>query len=381
MILRAYLDNNATTRLAPEALAAMTPYLTDLFLNPSSTAGELFGAARPLAEARQELAALLGAPDVADHLVLTSGATEANSWAVHAAIHNHPPGHLVSTAIEHPSLLEALAAAETAGWTVDLAQPNATGQVTPDAVAALLRPETRFVSVMLANNETGVIQPVGEIGGRLCQVCPEALFHVDATQAIGRIAVDLDDALARADFVSLSAHKFHGPKGIGALLVGEGVQAPALIHGSQAGGQRGGTPDAAAAAGLAVAAMLARTRLQDMVAVAELRDHFERALLDLFPQATVVGRAAARLPNTSTFVLPGLDGDAAVEALALQGIVLATGSACTSGSPKPSHVLLAMGLSYADAKSSLRISISRESTAADLSFALDALIALQRLAA
>ena len=376
MKLRAYLDNNATTRLAPEALAAMTPYLTDLYLNPSSAAGELFGAARPLADAKRALARLVGASELAENIMFTSGASEANSWAVHAATAGRRPGHIVTTAIEHPSLMAALDASRQAGWAVDLAMPDGAGRVPPEAVGALLRVDTALVCVMLANNETGAVQPVSEIG-RLARLrCSTALFHVDATQAVGRIPIRYDEDLAGADLVSLSAHKFHGPKGIGALIVADDVKLPPLIHGSQEGGRRGGTPDAAAAAGLAVAVNLASERLSQVAQVSALRDWFEQALLDQAPNVRILGKEAVRLPNTSTFVVPGLNADRAVEALARQGVVLAAGSACTSGSPAPSHVLLAMGVDYEAAKSTLRVSLSHDTTKDELGLALDGLSSL-----
>lgn len=371
MRLRAYLDNNATTRLAPEALAAMTPYLTDLYLNPSSAAGELFGAHRPLGDGRRQLARLLGAPDLADNVVLTSGASEANSWAVHIATAEGGRGHIVASAIEHPSLIAALEARREAGWAVELVSPDETGRLSAAQVAQLLRPETQLVSVMLANNETGVLQPVAEIGRLVRARSPEALLHVDATQALGRIEVDFDGLLGGADLVSLSGHKLHGPKGIGALVANHDVPLPPLIHGSQESGRRGGTPDAAAAAGIAVAARLAADRLAGMTRVAALRDLFEQDLLARLPHARVLGDTVQRLPNTSAFVVPGLDAQAAVEALALDGIVIATGAACASGSPAPSHVLLAMGLDHEAAKSTLRVSLSHETNEDELSMALE----------
>ena len=248
MKLRAYLDNNATARLAPEALAAMMPYLTDIYLNASSLAGELVGAARPLVNAERELARLFDAEDLADRFFLTSGASEANSWALQVGTANHAPGHLVSTAIEHPSLLNGLEAKAKQGWAISLARPHRNGQIEPSAVAALLRPDTALVSVMLANNETGVLQPVAEIAKLIRECCPSALFHVDATQAVGQIPLSLLGNLGDADLISISAHKFHGPKGCGALFAAESVGLPALVHGSQQNGHRGGTPDTVAAA-------------------------------------------------------------------------------------------------------------------------------------
>ncbi|PKU22910.1 cysteine desulfurase family protein [Telmatospirillum siberiense] len=380
MMIRAYLDNNATTRLDPEALAAMMPYLTNLYVNPSSAAGELFGTAQPLTEAKRCLARLLGAPELADNLVLTSGASESNSWAVHAATAGRGRGHIVATAIEHPSLMAAFESCRDAGWDVEFASPDEHGCVAPEAVTALLRPETALVSVMLANNETGVIQPVADIGHLVRDLSPSALFHVDVTQAVGRISISLNEDLIAADLVSLSGHKFHGPNGVGALFAADGVRLPPLIYGSQESGRRGGTPDAAAAAGLATAAKLALERLPEMAHVATLRDNFEHALIDCLPELRILGRMAHRLPNTSAFVIPGMNAQHAVEALAHQGVVVAAGSACTSGSPAPSHVMLAMGLSYEEAKSTLRVSLSRETTADEIALAIDCLSTLVRSA-
>lgn len=379
MTIRAYLDNNATTRLAPEALAAMTPYLTELYLNPSSTAGDLLGAARPLRDAKRSLAVLFGAPDLADGFVLTSGASEANSWATHIATMGRVPGHIVSTAIEHPSMLAALEARRSAGWTVDLVRPDAAGRVHPEAIAEALRPDTALVSVMLANNETGVVQPVAEIADLVRENSPAALFHVDATQALGRIPVSLDSNLSAVDLVSLSAHKFHGPKGIGALFLHDYVTVAPLIHGSQEGGRRGGTPDSAAAAGLAEAARLAHLQSARNCEIRGRRDAFEAELLRQVPRARILGLDAERLPNTSCFLLPGLEAETVVETLAQDGVVVASGSACTSGSPKPSHVLLAMGVPYEAAKTAVRISLSRETREQELDLALRAIERLTKL--
>lgn len=373
MKIRAYLDNNATTRLAPEALAAMLPYFTELYLNPSSAAGDFLGASTPIADAKGSLAQLFDAPDLADGFILTSGASEANSWAVHAAIAGRPAGHIVASAIEHPSVLAALASARAAGWCVDLAPPNAEGLVSAESVANLLTPRTALVSVMLANNETGVVQPIGAIGERLREFCPQALFHVDATQAVGRIALSLYGELSLADFVSLSAHKFHGPKGIGAIFAADTARLSPMIYGNQEGGRRGGTPDAAAAAGVAVAAKLARERLGAMAQVAQLRDRFEEALTERFPKVQILGATVERLPNTSYFLLPGVGGDDAVEALAQSGVVVAAGSACSSGSSTPSHVVTAMGVEYEVAKTAVRVSLSHETVWEDLALVIERL--------
>lgn len=374
MKLRAYLDNNATTRLAPEALAAMMPYLTEIYLNASSIAGEMAGAARPLADAKHALATLFDDEDAAERFFLTSGASEANSWALQVATANREPAHLVSSAIEHLSLLNALEAKAQQGWEVSLAQPDPSGRVSPSAVAALLRPDTTFVSVMFANSETGVLQPVAEIAAAVRQICPSALVHVDATQAVGRVPLSLLVNLSDADLISISAHKFHGPKGCGALFAAEGIELPALVHGSQQYGHRGGTPDTAAAAGLAEAARRARVRLDDMRQVEALRDQFEQRLAERLPRVRILGSGTERLPNTSNFLVLGCNAQDLVEQLALEGIVIASGSACTSGATAPSHVLTAMGIGYEDAKTAVRVSLSAETSPTELDLALAAIV-------
>jgi cysteine desulfurase len=281
---------------------------------------------------------------------------------------------LVSTAIEHPSLLNGLEAKAKEGWAISLAQPHSNGRVAPSAVGALLRPDTALVSVMLANSETGVLQPVAEIAQLVRQACPSALFHVDATQAVGRIPLSLLDNLADADLVSISAHKFHGPKGCGALFAAEGVDLPALVHGSQQDSHRGGTPDTAAAAGLAEAARLARLRLGNMSRVGALRDQFEQRLAERLPWVRFLGSGTDRLPNTSNFLVPGCNAQDLVEQLALEGIGIASGSACTSGATAPSHILTAMGIGYEEAKTALRVSLSVETDAVELDLALAAIV-------
>lgn len=374
MKFRAYLDNNATTKLAPEALAAMMPYLTDIYLNASSIAGELAGAARPLDDAKRSLGRLFDDEALAEQFFLTSGASEANSWALEAGTADCAPGHLVSTAIEHPSLLNGLNAKARQGWAISLAPPQSNGRIEVSAVAALLRPDTALVSVMFANNETGVLQPIAEIAQLVRKACPTALFHVDATQAVGRIPLSLHGNLADVDLISISAHKFHGPKGCGALFAAEGVNLPALVHGSQQGGHRGGTPDTAAAAGLAEAARLACLRLGKRVQVEALRNQFELSLVEVLPKVRILGIGTDRLSNTICFLLPGCNASDLVEKLALEGIVIASGSACNSGATAPSHVLTAMGVEYEDAKSALRISLSTETKAAELNLALIAIV-------
>lgn len=359
MTVVAYLDNNATTALGPDVVEAMLPYLRDQYLNPSSVAGDLLGAARPLGAARRALALMLGDVGLANEFVLTSGASEANSWAVHAAVVGRSgPSHLVSTAMEHPSLLGALAARRRRGDDVELVSPDTDGVVDPDAFASALRPDTAFASVMFANNETGVVQPVRDLVAAVRRVAPSALVHVDATQAVGRLPLDIDADFGAVDTVSLSAHKFHGPKGVGALYIRRGLRLEPLIHGTVGGLDRGGTPDPSRAAGMAAAAAAAMARMGAWDRVRALRDELEASVLKLAPHARVNGRGATRLPNTTSITIPGLDAEDTIAALAAEGICVSGGSACSSGSPEPSHVLLAMGLSREHARSTLRVSLS-----------------------
>ncbi len=368
-MIRAYLDNNATTRLAPEAFEAMTPYLTDRYLNPSSAAGQILDQGDPALDARRAIARLLGDGDLTAQVVLTSGASEANSWVLSTA---SVGDDLYVSATEHPSVLAAARAAEARGSRVIWLPVTSEGVCDLEALAIYLKPEAKLVCLMAANNETGVLQPVDEATRIIRALAPNTLVHVDATQALGRCPV----GLGQADTLSLSAHKFHGPKGIGALVMRPGLNLGPLIHGEQDDGRRGGTVNVPAAAGLAEAARLALEGLDRMDETAAMRDRFEALLKGRLPGIRINGAGAPRLPNTSSLVIPDLDATDAVDRLALEGVVVANGSACSSGSPAPSHVLTAMGLTYAEARSTLRVSLSRETTWPELELAADAIAGL-----
>lgn len=256
------------------------------------------------------------------------------------------------------------------GWDIEFVRPRATGRIDPAEFLLHIRPDTVFVTVMAANNETGVIQPIAEIGRALREIAPAALFHVDATQAPGRIALSFGEELADVDLLSLSAHKFHGPKGIGALFVADG-RLPALIHGSQEAGQRGGTLNTAAAAGMAVAAELALSRIGEAARIRAMRDSFERELRARIPDVRFLGAEVERLPNTSAFWVPSIDAVSLVDALAQIGVAVSSGAACSNGATAPSHVLTAMGLDYDSAKAALRVSLSRHTTEEEIDAALD----------
>ncbi len=376
-MMRAYLDNNATTRPAPSVVAAMLQYLEELYLNPSSAAGRIIqGDADPVVRAKRELGALLGSADLAEGVMLTSGASESNSWAVFGATHGRGLGHIVVSGVEHPSVRRAVEAAGRRGFEVAVVPVDRDGRVCEAAFRNALSADTCLVSVMLANNETGVVQPLERLSRHVREQCPQAIVHCDATAALGRIAVDMDGELGEVDLLSLSGHKFHGPKGVGALFVRPGLQLPAMIHGEQEEGLRGGTSNTHAAAGIAEAARLALGRGRSSSRVERLRDELEARLLRIVPSARVNGAAVQRLPNTSSIVLPGLDAAAAVDRLATEGICVSTGSACSAGASAPSAVLLAMGLSYADALSTMRFSLSHETTEDEIEATIQALGAL-----
>jgi cysteine desulfurase len=377
-MIRAYLDNNATTRLSPAARAAMEPFFSGDFINPDAPAALAAGAYDPVVRAQRALGRLLGSVDLAECFRLTSGASEANSWAFWSAIQGQAAPHIITTRIEHSSILTAAAAVQCRGASVDLLECDPSGVILPQMLQASLRPDTRLVSIMLANNETGAIQPVAELGAALREVAPHALFHVDATQAVGRIAVDLAGALAEIDLLSLSAHKFHGPAGVGALFARPEIALAPLIHGRQDQGRRGGTVNGPGAAGLAAAAEEAT--LIDPGRQAALRDRFETLILSCRPDGWVNSQATDRLPNTSSITLPNFDAAEAVDRLALQGIWVATGSACEAGSSAPSHVLTALGLAHDEARATLRISLSRDTTQDEVDLAAEAILADAALA-
>jgi len=376
-MIRAYLDNNATTKPAPSVVAAMCEHLEHHYLNSSSAAGRvLLGHADPIAQAKRAIGRLLGSADIAEGIVITSGASEANSWAVFGATHGRTSGHLVASQVEHPSLRRAVDAARERGLDATSVAVDGNGRIDEESFRSALRPDTCLVSVMLANNETGVVQPVARLSRIVREVCPDAIIHCDATCGVGREPIDLDGSLEQVDLLSLSGHKFHGPKGIGALYIRPGIVMPAMIHGEQDEGLRGGTFNTPAAAGIAEAARLALERRASIANVALLRDELEAGILSLAPASRINGLGADRLANTSSVTIRGLDASAAVDSLAMSGICVATGSACSSGASSPSPVLLAMGLSYSDALSTLRFSLSSDTTREEIDLTIEAMHAL-----
>lgn len=353
--MQRYLDFNATCPPLEAALDAQAEAARQAYGNPSSLHWAGRNARRVLDDARDALAAHVGAES--GSVVFTSGGTESNNLAITGFCAQHKPGHIITTAIEHPAVLQPVARLEAAGWQVTRLRPEKSGAVALADVADALRDDTRLVAMMAANNETGVLQPVRETGA-LCRERGVA-FLVDAVQMLGKSRVSLRDL--QADFISLSAHKIGGPRGVGALIVRRGVSLQEIAPG---GGQerkrRSGTENVPGIAGFAAA-----LGGIDFSRYEALRDAFETELLAAIPSASVFGRDAARTPNTSMFCIPGLDGETLLMQLDLAGFAVASGSACSSGKREPSHVLLAMGASQEQARSSIRVSFGPGNTPED----------------
>ncbi|MGJ5038794.1 cysteine desulfurase NifS [Bradyrhizobium sp. HKCCYLRH3059] len=360
-----YLDNNATTRADPEVVAAMLPFFTDQFGNASSShafGSEVAGAVR---QARKSLQALLGA--AFDHeIVFTSGGTESDNTALLSALETQDGrDEIVTTAVEHPAILSLVEyLSSKRGLTVHLIGVDAAGRLDLEAYKRALGPRTAIASVMWANNETGTLFPVSDLA-RLAHEAG-ALFHTDAVQAVGKIAIDLKSA--GVDMLSLSGHKLHGPKGIGALYVRKGTPfAPLLRGGPQERRRRGGTENVPGIIGLGKAAELAAKHLADEQGrVRALRDRLEQGILQSVGHCVVLGDLAARLPNTSNIAFQHLEGEPIVMRLNQAGIAASLGSACASGSMEPSHVLRAMNVPPDLLRGAVRFSLSRDTTDDDI---------------
>jgi cysteine desulfurase len=367
-----YLDNNATTRTDPKVVEAMLPFFTEQFGNASSM--HAFGAdvGAALAKARQQLQALLGA--AFDHeIIYTSGGTEADNAAILSALQTQTGrDEIITSAVEHPAILSLVAHLEKTGQAkVHIIGVDASGRLDLEAYRKALGPKTAIVSIMWANNETGTIFPVE----RLAQLAHEAgaLFHTDAVQAVGKIPMNL--AESEIDMLSLSGHKLHGPKGIGALYVRKGVRFRPLVRGGhQERGRRAGTENAPAIIGLGKAAELATEHMQEeQTRVAEMRDRLEKGMLQRIGNSFVTGDPENRLPNTSNIAFEYIEGEAILLLMNRDGIAASSGSACTSGSLEPSHVLRAMNVPYTAAHGAIRFSFSRENTDEDVDRALEAM--------
>jgi len=374
---RIYLDANATTPVLTEVVDAMRPFLTEAFGNPSSAHLPGQHARSAVEHSRSTVAKLLKATP--KEIVFTSGGTESDNLALTGILQPYldsgEPTHLITTQIEHHAVLYAAEALEKRGIEVTYLAPDTNGLIDPAAFEAELRPHTRFVSIMLANNETGAIQPIGKLA-RIAKVHNSALvFHTDAVQAAAKLPLDLSGEFKNIDLLSLSGHKMYAPQGTGVLFVRKGIQLTPLFHGGPHERQRrAGTENVPGIVALGHTAELAAAWLTDTSHISHLtslRDRLEQGLLTAIPHTTVNAVAAPRVPNTTNLRFDGIDAESLLIALDMQGIAAGFGAACMSGATEPSHVLLAMGLTPAQARASLRLSLSRFTTTNEIDRALE----------
>ena len=368
--MRIYLDNGATTKMSQTAIHAMLPYMDTIYGNPSSLHSAGQAAAEALADARQRIAACLGCS--AAEITFTSGGSEADNQAILSAARlgaRKGKRHIISTAFEHHAVLHTLKKLEKEGFTITLLDVHENGIVLPEQVRDAIREDTCLVTVMYANNEIGSIQPIREIGA----VCREkgVLFHTDAVQAAGHLPIHVQEQ--NIDMLSLSAHKFHGPKGIGVLYARKGILLTPLIEGgAQERGKRAGTENVPAIMGMAAALDEACEHLDENAAkLTALRDKLIAGLSEI-PHSILNGDAVHRLPGNVNFCFEGIEGESLLLLLDDKGICASSGSACTSGSLDPSHVLLAIGRVHDIAHGSLRLTLSEEITAEDVAYTIQA---------
>ena len=372
---RVYLDYNATTPVEPEVLDAMLPYFSAEFGNASSIHNFGQQARAAVETAREQVAALIGAR--AQEIFFTSGGTESDNHAIFGIVSLSFPSslsstscrsHIITSLVEHEAVLNACQALEKQGVGVSYLPVDQDGLIDPQDLQAALRKETMLITIMHANNELGTVQPLEEIGRVAKQA--DVYFHSDAVQSAGKIPIDVNQL--QLDLLSLSGHKLYAPKGIGALYVRGGTRLRQLLYGGHhQRGVRPGTENVAGIVGLGKAAEIARRSLaNDAKRLAALRDQLEHGLLNQVAYARINGARAVRTPNTANLVFPGVEGEALLIALDLKGLACSTGAACSSGAVEPSHVLTAIGLPAEEARASLRFSLGRHTTQADVDFAL-----------
>ncbi len=371
---RVYLDNNATTPVLPEVLAAMQPHFGEHFGNASSIHRHGQETRAAVERARESVAALLGCR--ASEIVFTSGGTEGDNLAIFGLANfglNQPGQHVITSTIEHHAVLNTCKHLEASGCEVTYIPVDGRGQVDPEDVRRALRPHTRLITIMMANNETGVLQPVQEIGAVAAEA--DVYFHTDAVQAAGKVAIDVRHM--GCDLLSISGHKMHAPQGVGALYVRKGTVLRPMLHGgSHERSRRAGTENVPGIVALGKAADVAREAFAgsiDSDRMSALRDRLERTILDGVEATAVNGQGAPRVPNTTSICFDCIEGEALVIALDLKGLAVSTGAACSSGAIEPSHVLTAMGLSPERARGSLRFSLGKQNTPEDVDFALSLL--------
>ncbi len=363
-----YADNNATTPIAPEVVEAMTPFLTHDFFNPSSMYEPARKTQEAMARARKTVADCFKVGDPRQ-FIFTSCATESNNTAI-VGVAKAVPGRrqIVTTTVEHPAVLEVCKDLQRQGHPVTFLPVDRDGKLDVRQYIRAIGPETLLVTIMHANNETGVIFPVAELARIAKEIDPAIVFHTDATQSVGKVPIDLEGEFRHVDLLSFSGHKLHTPKGIGALFVRRGTPVrPLLFGGHQEEGRRAGTENVPYIVGLAKALDLAAANLDDEATrIGALRDRLERALVATIPWVQVNGQRAARLPNTLNISCHFVEGEGMLYQLSDAGICASSGSACTSGSLEPSHVLRALGVPFTAVHGSIRFSFSRYNTEADV---------------
>lgn len=364
-----YLDNNATTQCAPAVVEAMLPYFSEKYGNASSMHSFGGNNRHAIDQARQQVANLIGAA-YADEIIFTSCATESDNTAIFSAVRSFPKKkHIITSAVEHPAIMEPFKYLEAQGYRVDFIGVDEQGRFDMERFQSVLDEDTALVSVMWANSETGTIFPIAEIAHLAHE--KGALFHTDAVQAVGKIPVNVRET--DIDILSLSAHKFHGPKGVGALYVRRGTRfMPYLMGGHQEKHRRAGTENVPYIVGLGKASELAQKRLSDgtPARIAALRDRLEQGILDAVPDVKVNGDTQNRVPNTTNISFGYIEGESILMYLNDLGVCASSGSACTSGSLEPSHVLRAMGVPFQFAHGSIRFSLSDQTTPQDIELVL-----------
>ena len=368
---RIYLDNAATTRVRPEVAEAVLPAMTETYGNASSVHSFGREAKKAMEKARAQVAAAIGAKK--EEIYFTAGGSEADNWAIKGAAHalRRKGLHIITTAIEHHAVLHTCQALEKEGFEVTYLPVDEYGLVTPEQVEAAIRPDTILVSVMAANNEIGTIEPIAEIGA-ICRA-HKVLFHTDAVQAVGHMPLDV--AAMQIDMLSLSGHKFYAPKGVGALYIRTGVRIENLIEGgAQERNRRAGTENVPAIVGMGRAIELITAEMaEENARISGLRDRLIAGILDAIPESRLNGHPTKRLPGNVNVSIRYIEGEALLLSLDMAGIAASSGSACTSGSLDPSHVLLAIGLPHEIAHGSLRLTIGRDNTQAEIDRVLEEL--------
>ena len=362
-----FADNNATTAVAPEVVAAMQPFFGPEYFNPSSMYEPALKVAGALKAARRTVAEFLGGAEPAE-VVFTSCATESNNAAIFGVAAANPARrHILTSRVEHPAVLEVCREMQRRGWEVTYLPVDRQGQIATADFVRALRPDTLLVSLMHANNETGVVWPVADWARIAKETDREIVFHTDATQTAGKLPLDLAGEMQHVDLLSFSGHKMHAPKGVGALYVRRGTPLrPYLLGGHQEAGRRGGTENVPYIAGLARACELAREHAADMERIARLRDGLEADILRTVTHVEVNGHGVERTPNTLNLACHFIEGESILYELMSHGICASTGSACSSGSLEPSHVLRAMDVPFTAMHGSVRLSFSAYTAEADV---------------